>query len=194
MEYPVNQYLVILEPHASLCSEIKALKDAFGKKFECPESVTGRPNLTVLQFQQYEMLEKRIIHRMQLVADSQAEFMTELEGFGSLPTHSIFISVSSQARVAALVKAFRPMQADLTIDKERKPHFIANPHIGFARKLLPWQYEKGWLEMSNTHFTGRFMCTRFVLLRKREGEEQFRTAATFIMHGRKEIITQGALF
>lgn len=194
MEYPVNQYLVVLEPHAALCSEIKAMKDAFGKKFECPESVSGKPGVTVLRFQQYEMLEKRIIHRMQLAADSQAEFMTELEGFGSLPTHSIFICVSSQARLATLVTSFRPMLADLTIDKERKPHFIANPHITFARKLLPWQYEKGWLEMSNTHFMGRFLCNRFSLLRKREGEEQFRTAATFTMHGRKEIITQGELF
>jgi hypothetical protein len=41
--------------------------------------------------------------------------------------------------------------------------------ISIARKLKPWQYEKGWLEYSHRQFTGRCIADALLLLKRPEG-------------------------
>ncbi len=192
--YATAQYLLVIEPHEALCNEINQVKKYFADSYDCPAAATGKPNLTLVRFEQYEMIEQRIVHRLQLMVTAHASFMVELHDFGSFPTHSIFVKVTTQTQIAELVKSFRPLQHLLKIDKERKPHFITDPFITIARKLLPWQYEKGWLEFSHTHFSGRFVADYVWLLRKREGEKKYETVKKFKMMNVKECITQGQLF
>ncbi len=54
----------------------------------------------------------------------------------------------------------------MKLNDENKPHFILEPYITIARKLQPWQYEKGWLEYSNRNFTGRFIADGMLLLKR----------------------------
>jgi 2'-5' RNA ligase len=140
------------------------------------------------------MIEKKVIHRLELVAHEQNSFTVELHDFGSFPTHSFFLNVTTKTQIVELVKALRPMQQLLKIDKDRKPHFITEPYITIARKLLPWQYEKGWLELSNTHFSGRFIADHLLLLRKRQGEKSYRMIKKMPLLNVKETIIQGQLF
>ena len=192
--YAIAQYLLVIEPHEALCKEIKQVKKHFADSYDYPAAATGQPNLTLVKFGQYEITEQRIIHRLQLMVAAQASFMVELHDFGSFPTHSIFVNVTTQTQIAELVKSFRPLQHLLKIDKARKPHFITDPFITIARKLLPWQYEKGWLEFSHTHFSGRFMADYVLLLRKREGEKRYEMIKKFKMMHVKKDVRQGELF
>lgn len=192
--YATAEYLLVIEPHEALRNEISELKKYFAETYDCPAAAIGKPNITLARFQQFEMIEQRIVHRLQLIATAHNSFMVELHDFGSFPTHSIFINVTTKTQIVELVKALRPMQHLLKIDKERKPHFITEPYITIARKLLPWQYEKGWLELSNTHFSGKFIATDLLLLRKRDGEKKFEMIRRFELLNVKESITQGQLF
>jgi 2'-5' RNA ligase len=192
--YATADYLLVIEPHEALRDEIMQVKKYFADTYECPAAATGKPNITLARFQQYEMIEQRIVHRLQLMATAHSAFVVELHDFGSFPTHSIFINVTTKNQVVELVKALRPMQHLLKIDKDRKPHFITEPYITVARKLLPWQYEKGWLELSHTHFSGRFVADHLLLLRKREGEKRYEMVKKFKMMNVKESIIQGQLF
>ncbi len=193
-EYATADYLLVLEPHEALREEIMQVKSYFGKTYDCAASVTGKPNISLIRFEQFEMIEQRIVHRMQLIATEHASFVVELNDFGSFPTHSIFLNVATKNQITDLVKSFRPIQHLLKIDKDRKPHFITDPYISIARKLLPWQYEKGWLEMSNTHFNGKFVADHLLLLRKRDGEKKYETVRKFRLMNEKVITTQGELF
>ncbi|MES2372263.1 MAG: 2'-5' RNA ligase family protein [Bacteroidota bacterium] len=192
--YATAEYLLVIEPHEALRNEISQLKKYFAETYDCPAAAIGKPNITLARFQQFEMIEQRIVHRLQLIATAHNSFMVELHDFGSFPAHSIFINVTTKTQIVELVKALRPMQHLLKIDKERKPHFITEPYITIARKLLPWQYEKGWLELSNTHFSGKFIATHLLLLRKRDGEKKFEMIRRFELLNVKESITQGQLF
>jgi 2'-5' RNA ligase len=192
--YATAEYLLVTEPHESLRDEIMGVKKYFAKTYDCPLAATGRPNIIFARFQQYEMIEQRIIHRLQLMAMAQASFVVELHDFGSFPTHTIFINVTTKTQIISLVKALRPIQHLLKIDKDRKPHFITEPFITIARKLLPWQYEKGWLELSNTHFSGRFVVENLLLLRKRAGEKKYEMVRKFKLMNVREKIIQGTLF
>ncbi len=192
--YATAEYLLVIEPHEALRDKIMQVKKYFADTYDCPSAATGRPNITLARFQQYEMIEQRVIHRLQLMATAQASFVVELHDFGSSPTHSIHINVTTQIQIVELVKSLRPIQHLMKIDKDRKPHFITQPFVTVARKLLPWQYEKGWLEMSHTHFSGRFDVEHLVLLRKREGEKRYEVVKKFALMNVKESIVQGELF
>ncbi len=82
----------------------------------------------------------------------------------------------------------------LKMDKDHKPHFIDDPFITIARKLLPWQYEKGWLEYSHRNFTGRFIADSMLLLKRREGEKAYQIVQRFEFLNLPVSIKQGALF
>ncbi|MBV9989079.1 MAG: 2'-5' RNA ligase family protein [Chitinophagaceae bacterium] len=170
------------------------MKKSFAEKYDCPAAASGKPNLTLARFEQYEMLESRILHRLKLIAQAQSSFIVELHDFGSFPTHTIFLNITTKTQWVELAKSLRPMQQLLTIDKERKVHIITDPYIPIARKLLPWQYEKSWLEYSNTHFSGRFVLDQLVLLRKRSGESAYSSIGRFKLMNVKEEVKQGQLF
>jgi hypothetical protein len=192
--YQTAQYLLRIEPHQALSNEIKQLKKQFAENYDCPAAASGKPGITLLRFEQLTMLEQRIVHRLQLIARAQAAFVMELDGFGSLPTHSIFLQVTTKTQFVELVRSLRPIQQLLKMDKDHKPHFISEPTISIARKLLPWQYEKGWLEMSNTHFSGRFIADKMVLLRKRNEESHYEPVKQFPLLNVREETRQGVLF
>jgi 2'-5' RNA ligase len=192
--YATAEYLLVIESHEALRTEILQLKKYFAETYDCSAAAVGKPGITLARFQQFEMIEQKIVHRLQLIATAHNSFMVELHDFGSFPTHSIFINVTTKTQIVELVKALRPMQHLLKIDKERKPHFITEPYITIAAKLLPWQYEKGWLELSNTHFSGKFIAKHLLLLRKRDGEKRFEMIRRFELLNVKESITQGELF
>jgi 2'-5' RNA ligase len=161
-----NEYQLILSPHEELCSRIWQIKTAFSEAFQT-QSVGGKPNLTILRFTQLALMEERIVQRLRTIAMGYCPFKVELKDFGSLPTHSIFIQVTSKLPIRSLVKEIRDLQRLMKLDKEHKPYFVEEPNMLIARNLLPWQYEKAWLEYSNKHFTGRFIADGMLLLRRR---------------------------
>jgi 2'-5' RNA ligase len=193
-DYATAQYLLVVQPHQALCDEIQLIKKNFAESYDCPAAAAGKPNITLARFTQYEMLEQRIVHRMERIATAQPSFVVELHDFGSFPTHSIYLNVTTKTQFVELVKSLRPIQQMMKLDKDNKPHFITEPFITIARKLIPWQYEKGWLELSNTHFSGRFVVNEMILLRKRDGEMKYETVRKFRMMNVKEEVVQGNLF
>lgn len=192
--YATAEYRLVIEPPEALRESLGKVKKYFAEMYDCPSAAVGKPNITLLRFEQYEMIEQRIVRRMHLLASQHASFLVELNGFGSFPSHTIFFSITSQTQLAALIKSFRPIQRLLKIDKERKSHYINEPYITIATKLLPWQYEKGWLEMSNTHFSGKFIAEQLVLLRKKQGEKRYEVVRKFLMKNEKVNTVQGDLF
>jgi 2'-5' RNA ligase len=68
------------------------------------------------------------------------------------------------------------------------------PHVTVARKLQPWQYEKGWLEYSNKSFTGRFIADAMLLLKRPVGEMRYQIVQRFGFQNLPVTTTQGSLF
>jgi 2'-5' RNA ligase len=171
-----NEYQLILSPHEELCNRIRQLKTAFHESYQTPAGTGAnygggaKPNLTILRFTQLALMEERIVQRLRTIAMGYCPFKVELKDFGSLPTHSIFIQVTSKLPIRGLVKEVRDLQRLMKLDKEHKPYFVEEPNMLIARNLLPWQYEKAWLEYSNKSFTGRFIADGMLLLRRRAND------------------------
>jgi 2'-5' RNA ligase len=121
-------------------------------------------------------------------------FKVELKDFGSFPSHTIYINVTTKEPVRNLVKQMRPFQQLMKLNNDNKPHFIDEPHLTIARKLLPWQYEKGWLEYSHKHFTGRFIADSMLLLRRQVGDKPYQILQRFEFMNLPVNTKQGDLF
>ena len=192
--YRVSEYLLVLSPHEELRKKIMQVKKEFSEKFETG-AAGGQPQVSLANFLQYEMMEERLLNRLRVVAMSFPPFKVELKDFGSYPSHTIYINVSSRLPVQGLVKELRTeAQRLMKLNDENKPHFILEPHVTVARKLKPWQYEKGWNEYSQKAFSGRFIADSMTLLKRTVGELKYKTIARFDFENLPVLTRQGELF
>lgn len=193
--YRVYEYLLVLSPHEELWNRIMKVKEGFADQYKSDHTRWGKPHITLVNFLQYAMMEERIVNRLKTVAMGFPPFKVELKDFGSFPSHTIYINVTSKLPVQNLVKEIRTDgQRLMKLNDDNKPHFIMEPHLTIARKLKPWQYEKGWLEYSNKHFTGRFIADGMTLLRRPEGEIKYQAVQRFVFQNLPVTTKQGELF
>lgn len=191
--YKYNEYLLILNPHEDLRDKIMQVKQEFYKKYKAPV-IYSKPHITLVNFIQFEMVEGRLINRLKTITAAYRSFKVDLSDFGSFPSHTIFINVESQQQVRNLGKELRQAQQLMTLNKDNKPHFINNPLLTVARKLLPWQYEQGWSDYSLRHFTGCFIADGMLLLKRSLEEKSYKIVQRFEFMNLPVNTTQGKLF
>jgi 2'-5' RNA ligase len=191
--YRINEYLLVLNPHEELRNRIMQVRRDFSEKFNSSH-IGGRPHLALVRFTQLEMMEERILNRLKTVAMGYHPFKVELSNFGSFPSHTIIINVPTKIPVQNLVREIREGQRLMKLDNDNKPHFIDDPYIMVARKLLPWQFEKGWLEYSHRHFTGRFIADSMLLLKRRLGDRAYQIVQRLEFLNMPVTTKQGELF
>ena len=193
--YRINEYLLVLSPHEDLCNRVMKIKEEFADKFKSTAAKYIRPHITLVSFQTLEMMEEKIIQRLQAIALGITPFKVELKDYGSYPSHSIFINVISKLPVQNLVKQIKEAQRLMKLNKDNKPHFIDEPYLLIARKLKPWQYEEGWLEYSNHHFMARFIVDNMLFLKRPLGQKSaFQIARRFDFMNLPVTTKQGNLF
>lgn len=164
--YQQNEYLLVLKPHEELWNKITKVKEDFAAKYNAPLARLLKPHIALATFTAWAMTEERVVERLQHIAMGITPIKVELHNYGGFPSHTIYINVTSKLPVQGLVKEIKEVQRLLKTTNEHKPHFIEQPHIAIARKLKPWQFERGWLEYSHRQFTGRFIADSMLLLKR----------------------------
>lgn len=193
--YQEYDYSIVLIPHEELRNRIASIRKAFNEEYKIALPVISRPAVTLATFRQIRLMEERIVQRLHIIAMGYHPIKIELKDYGSFPSHSIYINVTSKVPVQNLVKIIRhDAQKLMKLDADNKPHFILEPYILIARKLQPWQYEKGWLEYSHKHFTSRFIADSMLLLRRPAGEMKYSVLERFEFMNLPVTIKQGDLF
>lgn len=192
--YRECEFLIVLQPHEELRNRIMAVKKEFADAYDCPAAAFSKPHITLVNFVQYAMMEQRLLNRLKIIAMGLPPVKIELKNFGSFPSHTIYINITSKVPIVNMVKQLRQAQALMKISNDHKPHFMTEPHLTIARKLQPWQYEKGWLEYEHKHFSGRFIADQLLLLKRRVGDKAYQVAARFNLENLPVATTQGQLF
>jgi len=192
--YNYNEYLLILNPYEELRNKIINVKKDFYEKYQAENALWGKPYLTLVNFVQFEMMEERLVSRLKTIGMGYTPFKVELKDFGSFPSHTIFINVDSKLQVKNLSRELRLAQKLMTLNKDNKPHFIDDPHITIAMRLLPWQYEQGWLDFSHRHFTARFIADGMLLLKRKVGNKAYQIVQRFEFMNLPVTTKQGDLF
>ena len=188
------EYMVVIAPHEDLYDRIMKIKQEFAEQYDNRMATALKPHISIVRFLQYEMKEHYLYNKLKLLAMGLPAFKIDLEHFGSYPSHTIYINVQTQEPIKAIAKKLRSAQSLMTINKDNKPHFMNEPHIAIARKLLPWQFEKGWLEYANRHFQGSFIADQLVFLKRSPGSKAWQVVDRFKMLNLPVETKQGDLF
>lgn len=166
--YALNEYKLVIPLPEALEQKILGVRKDFGDLYQYRPDL-HRPHLTLVMFRQLSMTEERIVQKLRTISMGEAPFLMEMRDYGSFPSHTIFINVATKEPVKKLMRSVKEIQRLLRTDMEHKAHFLQDPVISVARKLKPWQYEKGWLEYSHRRFTGRCVADSMLLLKRAEG-------------------------
>jgi len=192
---PYYEYLLVIKPTENVNEKILQVKEEFSKKFAVLQATHSYPHITLVNFLQFKMLENRLINRLNTIAMGYHPFTVNLKDFGSFPAHTIYINVTTKVPVQNLTKTIRAeTQRLMKLNDDNKPYFIMEPHLTIARKLQPWQYEKGWLEYSTKNFTGRFIADGMLLLKRPVGEVKYQIVKRFEFQNLPVVTKQGELF
>ena len=191
--YRECDFLLVLQPHEALYETIRQEKEYFKQQYSC-ETTYGKPHITLVKFQQYEMMTPRIVQHLTGIAPGLQPIKVELKDYGSLPSHTIYINITSKVEIMDTVKALRPAQKLMKIDNDRKPFFITEPYLPIALKLQPWQYEQGWKEYAHKHFHGRFIADHMLLLKRTTGEMRYNIVKRFEFENKHTKAVQQHLF
>lgn len=193
--YKINEYLLVLNPHEALRNKIMQVKQHFYDSYKNSSAIYGKPHISLASFVQYELMEERLLNTLEVLAMGCHPIKIEMKDYGSFPSHTIYINITSKVPVQSLIKNIRTnAQRLMKLNNDNKPHFILEPHLTIARKLLPWQYEKGWLEYSHRHFTGRFIADSMLLLKRPLGEIKYEIVKHFEFQNLPVSTRQGELF
>jgi hypothetical protein len=82
----------------------------------------------------------------------------------------------------------------LTKVPDHDPHFINEPHLLIAQKLKPFQFTRMWMDCEHTQFTGRFMATSMVLMKRSIVSNQYEEVRRFEFASLAHSVKQGTLF
>lgn len=200
--YKYNEYKLVLYPNEDLSHKIQSLKKEFSEEYKIEKTFNSKPALGLINFIQFDMMEDRLIHRLKTFAAGYRPFSVELNGFGSYPSHTIYINVEFKQTIQNLLKELKSVQQSMTLNKQNKPHFLRDSHFILAGKLVPWQYEKGWLYYSHQPFSNRFIAGKMTLLKRplsttsnrKEFNQHYRTVQSFEFQNMPVSIRQGDLF
>jgi 2'-5' RNA ligase len=186
--------MLVLNPHEELRNKITRLRNEFSETYKNSAALISKPNIALVRFTQLEMMEERIVNRLKVIGMGFQPFKVGLKDYGSFPSHTIFVNVTTKMPIQNLVREIRDAQRLMKLDNEHKPHFIDEPFIVIGRKLVPWQFEKGWLEFSHRQFTGSFIADNMLLLKRRLGDKSWMIAQRFEFMNLPLTTKQGELF
>ena len=192
--YRLNDYLLVISPNEELRNRINTIRKTFNEKYRPAMPLTGKPHMALVHFVTWSMMEEKLVSRFQHIAMGITPFRIELKDYASFPSHTIYINVGTKTPVQNLVKELKQAQKLMKADPDHDPHFIAEPFIPVARKLVPWQYEKGWLEYSHLHFSAKIIADGMLLLKRPLGDKAYQVVQRFEFMNMPVTTRQGELF
>jgi 2'-5' RNA ligase len=192
--YRLNDYLLVISPNEELRNRINTIRKTFNEKYLPAMPLTGKPHMALVHFVTWSMMEEKLVSRFQHIAMGITPFKIELKDYASFPSHTIYINVGTKTPVQNLVKELKQAQKLMKADPDHDPHFIAEPFIPVARKLVPWQYEKGWLEYSHLHFSAKIIADGMLLLKRPLGDKAYQVVQRFEFMNMPVTTRQGELF
>ena len=191
--YRQVEYLLILNPNQLLQKKIMSIKNEIHAQYQTSIPLNGKPNIRLVKFFSWEMMEEKLINHFRTIAMGMPPFKVSLKDYGSFPSHTLFINVTTKIPLQMLVKELRSAKS-LMRSPDQEPHFIKEFYIPIAIKLDPAQYEEMWLAFSHRQFTGSFIADSMLLLKKREGEKNYLIAGSFQFMNLPVSVKQGKLF
>ena len=191
--YHLHEYQLVIIPHEDLRHRIQQARNDFAEKYQLERPWQGAAHLCLVIFRQVEMLEDKIQQALKAIIMGVRPFRVQIDGFASYPSHSIHFNITTGSLLMALVKQLK-QAGRIMRSADGEPHWIQDPNIMLANKLLPRQYEKGWADYKNRSFTAGFIADVLVRLKNTGCSIRLQVVSRFECLDNPVLTKQGELF
>ncbi|WP_257666149.1 2'-5' RNA ligase family protein [Parapedobacter tibetensis] len=190
----LNEYLLIIEPEASVKQQIQRFKRYFIQSYRFSNAIVTRTHLTLMRCLQYESYESRFVQKLRNISATVSPFDIELQGFGNFG-HTLYIDVKTIHPILDVVSNRKEeIKPFVNRNMKQAPFFVKKPHITIARQLTPTQCNMVWALWSRAKYEGRFHAKKMLLLKRRVGTRTYRKVEKFTFRGQIPYPIQGRLF
>jgi len=180
----VFEYVLVISPDEVTCAFMSEIKNIFKIQYGCEYAASLIPHITLINFVQFEMNEKRIVEYLERFSKSVNPFDIQLNGFGQFPSHTIFVNVSTKAPIVKIVKDIQTKFSKfLQPTEHEKPKFIKNPHLTIARQMTESQHNMAWEEWKDKEYVSTFKARGMSLLKRKITGGKCQTVATLKFEG-----------
>lgn len=188
----IASYKLILNLNEALREKIEKVRQEIRNEnyFSIPNS---KANIMLASFSAWQMKEEKLLDHLKKIAMAMPPFMVSLNDYGSFPSHSVYINVTSKVPLQLLTRQLRQAR-NLMKTPLSEPYFPAYFNIPVASKLKPGEYNRIWAEFSHRHFSGQFVAHQALLLKKKTSKSAFEIAAAFDFMNLPVSVRQGDLF
>lgn len=191
--YRISEYRLIIPLSEALQQTVMQLRKDLHERYRIPVPFELKPSFTILHCHAYEGMEAKLLERMQQVATRNSAFKVELQNFAAYPSHTIYIHVPTRSPFNELCKELKVVKS-LTKVPDHDPHFINEPHLLIAQKLKPFQFTRMWMDCEHTQFTGRFIASSMVLMKRSAVSTHWEEIRRFDFATLAQFVKQGSLF
>lgn len=191
--YQKGEYLLLIDIPEVLRNKIEKARTAMTEQYPVHQPKTGRSHIGLVRFTALQQQEDKIINRLQSIAMGQQPFMIELRGFGGYPMHCIYISICRAEKIKQLIRAFKEARWLLKANDE-SPYFFEDPVIPLTARMDKDIYIAAMKEYARKHFSGHFIVSSILLLKRKEKNERYKIIKRFELESLPVGIKQGELF
>ena len=191
--YRLHEYQLAIIPNEDLRQRVQQVRNDFAEKYQLARAWKGAAHLMLVRFRQVEMLEDKLQHILKAIIMGIRPFRIGIDGYASSPSHSIHLNITTGTALMELVKQLK-QAGRIMRSSDGEPHWIQDPTITIADKLLPWQYEQGWADYQQRSFSSGFMADELVLLKKTVSANRLQVVSRFECLDMPVLTKQGELF
>jgi 2'-5' RNA ligase len=188
-----NEYMLVLDLPETLRHKIENARKGMMEKFKIVQPRTGRPHISLARFVVPQMLEEKVLYRMQVAAMGQRPFRIDLKNYAGYPMHSVIIPIENQQGVLQLIKKLKESR-ELMKAGGTNPYFLSDPSIPLVGKLEKQQYLEIMKEYEYRSFSGHFPADSMLVLKRRVGEKKYQIVRRFEFQDLQVESRQGLLF
>ncbi len=167
--HKINQYLLVLSLQPILRNNVLPIKEECYKAGQAKNDGWDEPYFTLATFNQYAMMESRIVSKLKATGMGQQPFTVMLKHGGSFAFHTIDMDVAKKEPVRQLVKAIRLQHECMALNPSSQPHFCDMSRTAIAQQLSKGQFDSQWPGYNKMTFDGEWLADSMLLFRRPAG-------------------------
>ncbi|WP_332733051.1 2'-5' RNA ligase family protein [Flavihumibacter sp.] len=192
--YQVYEYQLVLAIPDTIKDRIRKLRQQFSEQYNLPVPRNSAVMIPLVKFRQRQLLEEKMRSSLHQLVMGWRPFTVNLKDYKSMPTHSIYIPVTSKSALQQCGRELKSMQHLLRPDTNHNPFFPQEQQLIIAAKLPPGIYEKAWQQYAYRHFNAQFMVDACLLLKRKSGGQHWQILQRMELKDMPVGVKQGMLF
>ena len=170
--YQLNEYQLVVALPEALRDKLRKARQSFHDQYQWPGGHAAVV-LPLVKFRQRTLLEERMRNSLQSLVSGWKPVQLNFRDYGSLPTHSLYIPMTSRQQWQPLLRDLKAQQSLLRPDKDQPAFFYHEPVFPLASRLPPGIYDKAWQHYAHRQFTAQFHADACLLLKRKPGESHW---------------------